>query len=248
LRQWLIWKKDKVIRMFKHLLAATVAVLAAGLAPLAKADGYSKSYQASTPVYSWTGIYLGVNGGYGWGHQDPFNIITDRFDNINVGFSGGLFGATAGAQVQVAHVVLGVEAEIDWADINGSSTIAPTMLNNPVGSTFKATTRMTDVSTAGVRVGYAQNNWLFFATGGAAIIGAKTELTTVAGPVCSSPLLPNCSGTSHRLGGMAGLGMEYAFAPNWSMKVEYEYIAAASLELSHLDQIRVGLNYRFGGN
>ena len=234
--------------MFKYFLASAAAVLAIVLAPLAKADGYSKSYQASTPVFSWTGLYLGVNGGYGWGRQDPFNIITDRFDNINVDFSGGVLGATAGAQVQVAHVVLGVEAEIDWANINGSSRIAPTILNNPIGSTFNATTKMTSVSTAGVRVGNAQNNLLLFVTGGAAIIDAKTELTTVAGPVCGSPLLPNCSGTSHRLGGMAGLGMEYAFAPNWSMKVEYEYIAAASLELSHLDQLRVGLNYRFGGN
>ena len=126
--------------MFRHLLAAAVAALAIGVAPLAKADGYSKPYQALTPAFSWTGIYLGMNGGYGWGRQDPFNIITDRFDNINVDFSGGVFGATAGAQVQVAHVVLGVEAEIDWANINGSSTIAPTILNNPVGSTFNATT------------------------------------------------------------------------------------------------------------
>ena len=236
--------------MSRYLMAATVAVLAAVFAPSANADGYSKSYQASTPIYSWTGIYLGVNGGYGWGRQDPFNIITDRFDNINVDFSGGLLGATAGAQVQVAHVVLGVEAEIDWANIDGSSTIAPTILNNPVGSTFNATTKMTDVSTAGVRVGYAQNNWLFFVTGGAAIIGAKTELTPIGrgGPVSRLSLVAQLFRhvLSSRRHGWFGLGIW--FAPNWSMKVEYEYIAAASLELSHLDQIRVGLNYRFGGN
>ena len=234
--------------MKRHLLFAATAALAIGVAPLAKADGYARSYQAPTPVYSWTGMYLGMNGGYGWGTQDPFNIITDRFDNVNVSFSGGVFGGTAGAQVQVAHIVLGVEAEIDWANINGSSTIAPRIFNTPIAATYNATTKMTSVSTAGLRVGYAHDNWLFFATGGAAILGAKTDLTTVAGPVCGSPGFPNCSGTSNRLGGVVGLGLEYGFSPNWSMKVEYEHIAAASLELSHLDQIRLGVNYRFGGN
>ena len=46
-----------------------------------------------TPVYNWTGIYLGLNGGGGWGQQDPLNLITNRFDRASVDFSGGVFGA-----------------------------------------------------------------------------------------------------------------------------------------------------------
>jgi outer membrane immunogenic protein len=64
-------------------------------------------------------------------------------------------------------------------------------------------------------------------------------------------LLPNnqlnCSGTKHRIGGTGGAGVEYGLTPNLSVKAEYLYIAAASLEISHINEVRMGLNYRFGG-
>ena len=79
------------------------------------------------PVYNWTGFYVGVNGGYGWGNQDPFNLLTNRFDQFSVPFSGGMFGGTFGGQIQSGHVVMGIEADIDWANINGSATVIPTI-------------------------------------------------------------------------------------------------------------------------
>jgi outer membrane immunogenic protein len=240
--------------MNKHPLLTTVAVLTIGLVPLAQAADMSLPYRApmpvAAPVYNWTGIYLGVNGGYGWGQQDPFSVITNRFDNATVGFSGGTFGGTAGAQVQLAHVVLGFESDIDWANIKGSSTFSPMILNAPLPGTptFNASTSITSVTTGRVRVGYAQENWLYYATGGVAILGATTNLTTLAGPVCGSAGILNCSATNHRLGGTVGAGVEYGFAPNWSVKAEYLYIAAAAVELSHVNEVRFGVNYRFGGN
>ena len=51
------------------------------------------------PVYNWTGFYIGVNGGYGWGNQDAFNLLTNRFDQFSVPFSGGMFGGTFGGQI-----------------------------------------------------------------------------------------------------------------------------------------------------
>ncbi|MGB8899733.1 MAG: outer membrane beta-barrel protein [Methylocella sp.] len=56
-----------------------------------------------------------------------------------------------------------------------------------------------------------------------------------------------CSGANTRIGGTIGAGVEYGFTPNWSAKLEYLYTAAASLELSHINEVRVGVNYRFGG-
>ena len=71
-------------------------------------------------IYDWTGFYLGVNGGYGWGQQDPLAVLSNRFDRSSFNMSGGVFGGTVGAQIQKGHVVLGVEADIDWANISGS--------------------------------------------------------------------------------------------------------------------------------
>jgi outer membrane immunogenic protein len=237
--------------MNRTVLFATTAFLAIGLARFAEAADLPVPYKAPVPIaapgYNWTGFYLGVNGGYGWGQQDPFNIITNRFDSVNIPFSGGTVGGTVGAQIQMAHVVMGLEADIDWANIKGSSTVAATALGQSLGL-FNASTSITSVSTARARAGYAQDNWLFYVTGGAAILGAKTDLTTAAGgPVCGTVGILNCSGTSRRVGAALGGGVEYAFAPNWSLKAEYLYIAAASLELSHVNEFRLGLNYRFGG-
>jgi outer membrane immunogenic protein len=63
------------------------------------------------PVYNWTGIYVGLNGRYGWGTQDPLNIITNRFYSSSLNMNGGVFGGTVGARIQSGHVVFGVEAD-----------------------------------------------------------------------------------------------------------------------------------------
>jgi outer membrane immunogenic protein len=199
------------------------------------------------PVYNWTGIYVGLNGGYGWGSQDPLNIITNRFDAASVGFSGGVFGGTAGAQIQSGHVVIGFEADLDWASFKGSSTFIPTVGGVPI--TVAAITASTNIdweSTARVRVGYANQNWLFYGTGGMAILGAKTSLTTTGGASCAS-LIASCTGFSKQIGAALGAGVEYGFTPEISAKLEYLYITAASLDISSHSEVRLGLNYRFGG-
>jgi outer membrane immunogenic protein len=104
------------------------------------------------------------------------------------------------------------------------------------------------------RVGYALDNFLLYATGGLAVLGAKTNLSTFGGLTCGSlgvigngPGELSCHGAATRLGGTVGAGLEYGFAPNWSAKLEYRYTAAASFELSHVNEVLAGVNYRFGG-
>jgi outer membrane immunogenic protein len=206
-------------------------------------------------TYNWTGIYVGINGGGAWGQQDPFNIITNRFDHASINFSGGTVGGTAGAQLQMSHVVMGFETDLDWAGISGSQTLTPTIFGLPVPFTVNATTRINWDLTARARVGYALDNVLLYATAGVAVLGAKTDLTGVLGVnpcvtisvINGTPGLLTCNGTNARLGGTIGAGLEYGFAPNWSAKIEYRYTAGASLELSHLNEVRAGVNYRFGG-
>ena len=198
-------------------------------------------------VYNWTGFYVGVNGGYGWGSQNPFNIITNRFDNFTTNLSGGAFGGTIGAQIQASHVVMGLEADLDWANIKGSTIANPTVAGVPQGL-VNATTNIDWESTVRARVGYANDNWLIYGTGGLALLGAKTSLTTVPGgaPNCGSIIL-NCSATNRQAGLVLGGGLEYGFTDSLSAKLEYLYITAASLEVSRHGEIRAGLNYRFGG-
>jgi outer membrane immunogenic protein len=201
-------------------------------------------------VYNWTGFYVGVNGGGAWGSQDPLNIITNRFDKFSTDISGGVVGGTVGAQIQSGHVVMGLEADLDWADIKGSAAATPTLGGIPIPGTglVNAQTNIDWESTVRLRVGYAADNWLLYGTGGLALLGAKTTLTTAAGgPICGGAIFSNCSGTNRQLGAALGGGLEYGLTPNLSAKLEYLYITAVSLEISRHSEIRAGLNYHFGG-
>ena len=229
------------------------AALAVGLAQTASAADLQRRPAPApllnpTPVYNWTGIYFGLNGGGGWGRQDPLNLITNRFDGQSVDFSGGVFGGTAGAQIQSGHVVLGFEADLDWANMKGSGSFIPSA--GGIGLTPSAVSASTNVdweATARMRVGYAQENWLFYATGGLALLGAKSTFAPAAGVSCGTFGIINCSGTNKQVGAVLGAGVEYGITQNVSAKLEYLYITAASLDISHHSEIRGGLNYRFGG-
>jgi len=227
----------------------TLAVVAGATFSAAAADLPARApvMPVAPLAYNWTGIYLGLNGGWGWGTQDPLNVITDRFDQFGMNISGGMVGGTLGAQVQVAHVVLGLEADLDWANIRGSGTITPSILGVPL-STFQTSTKIDWIGTARARIGYAENNWLWYLTGGLTLAEAKTDLTNVTGGItCGTANEPFCSGSSKKVGAAAGLGFEYGITPNLSAKVEYLYMTAVSTEISKINSIRLGLNYRFGG-
>src|SRR5262249_17742057 len=93
---------------------ATVAPLATP--PAAAADLPRRYEPPIAPVYvppiayNWTGFYLGINGGGGWGHSN-----WDSAGNFSL--TGGLIGGTVGYNWQQGPLVLGVEGDIDWSDI-----------------------------------------------------------------------------------------------------------------------------------
>src|SRR5450631_2644583 len=192
---------DGGLNMTKVFSLTTIALAAfvGAVHPVTAADlptrpAYSPAPMMSpVPVYNWTGIYVGINGGYGWGRQDPLSIMTNRFDSASLGFSGGVFGGTIGAQIQSGHVVIGFEADIDWANMKGSATFVPTIGGGPTrGGAISASTNIDWETTARARVGYAQDNWLFYATGGFAILGAKAAFTPALGLNCGNYTLANC--------------------------------------------------------
>src|ERR1700722_14432939 len=106
-----------------HRLAILFAAILAGLlnfgfayaADLPLAPAYQAPIVVPVPVYTWTGLYLGINGGYGFGQQTPGSLFGDAFSAFNYNANGWLGGLTAGAQIQNGHTLLGLDADIDWA-------------------------------------------------------------------------------------------------------------------------------------
>src|SRR5437868_15161607 len=113
----------------KRFLAAGAALVALlGLVGQAAAADLGRRGQQMpvkapymAPVYNWTGLYLGINGGGGWGRSawtSP-GLTTGDFN-----LSGGMIGGTAGYNWQAGQAVFGLEGDIDWANIKGSTTTA----------------------------------------------------------------------------------------------------------------------------
>ena len=103
----------------KNFVAGCVAVgvlfaaQCASAADLSVAPLYKAPPAVMTPAYNWSGFYVGLNGGGGWGHS-YWDSSADR-----IGLSGGLAGGTAGYNWQIGNAVLGLEGDIDWAHLNG---------------------------------------------------------------------------------------------------------------------------------
>src|SRR5690242_13383114 len=103
----------------KSILLGVAVALIAGTA--FAADMPVKAPPMAPPAPTWTGTYIGINGGYGWGTSETALVgggVTSGTYNIN----GGVAGVTYGGNWQAGHVVLGFETDFDWAHINGNST------------------------------------------------------------------------------------------------------------------------------
>ena len=90
-------------KMIFFSTSAAVALLTTSLVAQA-ADLPTKAYVPApvmAQVYNWTGFYVGVNGGYGWGTQDPLTLFSNRFDRTSFNINGGMFGGTIGAKAEM---------------------------------------------------------------------------------------------------------------------------------------------------
>jgi outer membrane immunogenic protein len=182
------------------------------------------------PIYNWTGFYLGINGGGGWGRSQ-----WDGVDRFNV--SGGLIGGTIGYNWQFGQAVVGIEGDIGWSGIRGSTTVLC-----PAG----CETRNHWLATARGRVGYSFDRFLPYLTAGLAF--GDINATTPGFP----------GGSITTAGWTIGGGLEFGLLPNVSVKAEYLYVdlsnfncgfncgLAANGDVSYYANIfRAGLNVRF---
>jgi outer membrane immunogenic protein len=177
-------------------------------------------------VFNWGGCYVGVAGGgaFGRSHHDTNGTvlaqqadfaapvaITGDFD-----VSGGIFGGTTGCNLlQSGNWVFGVESDYSWTSKKGS-TLDLASFTAATGISENSETRERWLSTNRVRVGYAWNNWLVYATAGAAVGDVRIQACDVTVSAVG------CLAESHtRAGWTVGGGVEWAFAANWSAKLEY---------------------------
>ena len=187
------------------------------------------------PAYSWTGLYLGLNAGYGWGRSEWMSggVSTGRFNA-----DGAMVGGTLGYNMQMGQWVTGVEGDVAWSDMRGDTSSGLC-----VGVVCE--TRNNWLGTARGRFGYAFNRVLPYVTGGVAVGDIKA---TPAG---------GASTTETKVGWTLGGGVEAAIAGPWSAKVEYLYadlgkgscdtsVCGSPTDVDFTSNIvRAGVNFRF---
>jgi outer membrane immunogenic protein len=201
--------------------AATAADIARP-APRAPAPVQTPQYRA----FDWTGFYVGLNAGYGWGDSKFTGA-----GNANTSPEGALLGGTIGYNYQWGQTVFGVESDIDWNNAKGST---PCVLGScETKSNWLGTTRL--------RLGYAFDRLMPYVTGGAAYGNVKANVPGIG------------SDSDTKLGWTAGGGLEYAFTPNWSVKAEYLHVDLGKINCAvcggdvkfNEEIVRGGINYKF---
>ncbi|HEX5507629.1 MAG TPA: outer membrane protein [Pseudolabrys sp.] len=209
-------------------VAFTMIATAASAADLGRRPAMpTKAPEYVAPMYSWTGFYLGINGGGGFGRSSfsaPF--ATGSFDT-----SGGVVGGTIGYNWQTGPVVFGLEGDIDWSSVRGDTICAPLTsceARNDWLGTFRG------------RLGYGANMFMPYVTGGLAVGNIKTN---IAG-------LGSTDETS--AGWTIGAGLETKIAGPWSAKIEYLFVdlgrsdsILGSEAEFRTNLVRGGVNYRF---
>jgi len=251
--------------MQKFLGATAVTALLVGMSAGAQAADLGRppapAYKAPAyvaPVFSWTGFYLGGNLGAGWSNgtvTDTLLGVNWSGNNNNATFVG---GGQVGVNYQINSFVLGIEGDFDWfANNNNSATVTA------FGETVTGSNNGRWLTTLTGRLGYAFDHVLLYGKGGGAWVGSNNFTVTNVATGSSVSFSNNNTNT----GWTAGGGLEYAFANNWTARVEYDYVGLdnasftvpATFPVIHGDvftthnrniqMVTVGINYlfNFGG-
>jgi outer membrane immunogenic protein len=186
------------------------------------------------PVLSWTGFYLGIEGGVDWststvihGPNDPFiatGITTPLTNPIRA--TSGLGGLTSGYNYQIGQIVIGYESDSSITNLTGSAQLlAPHF--NPVNL---RTVSVGDISTFRGRIGWLPTpTWLVYATGGAALAGEQFNWI--------SPPTTVQSASQFVWGYAVGGGVEWKMDNRISVKAEYLHIGLSTFEFDNIAMV-----------
>jgi outer membrane immunogenic protein len=248
----------------KKILLATVALTALVAAPAMAADLARPVYKAAPPpvvyAYSWTGCYVGGNGGGVWVHKDYAltGVGIAGFGGVNfpaIGMgshdaSSGIGGVQVGCNYQFAGGwVIGIQADYDWMRANGSHT-------DPFTNLTTLTNNAKSLGSVTGRIGYAWDRFLGYVKGGGAWERDDYAWFFTAAPGVA------LTGSETRGGWTVGIGGEYAFTDWLTGFAEYDYYGfgtrtvgltfsplTANFDIKENKSVaKVGLNFKFGGS
>jgi outer membrane immunogenic protein len=225
------------------------AVCAAGFAASAHAADLTpiaatESYKDQIPVTSWTGFYLGLNGGYGWSagnstlYAEAALNGSPAVDSPISSFekSGGFGGGQIGYNLQRSNFVFGIETDIQGGEVGGHASASATSAVNQFTYITATTYRESHLDWFGTvrgRAGYTVDRALIYFTGGFAYGGmsgvASATLDQVGGGAHGGRPIEtvnqySVNTSAFRTGYVLGGGVEYALTPAWSLKGEYQFI------------------------
>jgi outer membrane immunogenic protein len=227
---------------------------------------------------SWTGPYIGAHVGGAWADWNAAASYDDGTGPVPGVFAPGshtidgdgwVAGGLIGYNHQIGNVVLGLEIDGSWGDVDGSHRFLT--IGGDYG--WDVATTLEAFGTARVRVGYAFNNLLIFGTGGVAYGRTEANETVTCGLTGANCLTPTVTAVAKaeqdHVGWTLGAGAEWMFSPGWSLRGEwlhvdlgeadYRFVGTAypgTKNLPHttdsvssdleFDVFRIGVNYRFG--
>jgi outer membrane immunogenic protein len=241
-------------------LTSAVALASANAADLYRGPaggGYKDG--PYVPVASWTGFYVGVNGGYGWSnggtvdvdYAGAFNPVKLAGIDLSGGFGGGQIGYNYSGIG--SRFVIGVEVDIQGSGLTDSYSSVGTVYNQR----HDIKQDVDYFGTVRGRLGYAVDHTLVYATGGFAYGNVNTRIGAYLNPPGAAPYTVYKSDgveTGYAVGG----GVEHKFTPAWSLKAEYQYIDLGKQTIhgdvafptynvkdleTNFHTVRVGLNY-----
>ena len=211
----------------------------------------------SAPSWNWNGAYVGVHGGGAFGVTD-WNSATGVLHTVSTSTfpgSGSSDGMIAGGQIgfnrHFGPWVIGGELDVSWSNLDGYAKCATS--ENPVRS-FTCRTRINALATLAGRIGRTYGNLLVYSKAGGAWAHGGSGAYRVGVPNIFTAL-------GARSGYMLGTGVEYAFTPAWSGKIEYNYLDFGTKTIAFNDQFgnrsdieigqrahvfKTGLNYKLG--
>jgi outer membrane immunogenic protein len=242
--------------MMRNLLSAAAVVTLTTAGSALAADLPMKAPPASSPLFSWTGCYIGANIG---GVVSEDRTISQQGNTINFSSAGFVGGGQIGCDYQFAPGwVVGAEGRAVGSSLRNSHQATVTNLVTLVTLPSQFTLSNDFLASATARLGYSfADRWLLFARGGAAWTRERADdaFTLVSGRFVD----PQASLT--RTGWTVGGGVEWAFAPHWSATLEYNFYdfgaggatlldsTGTTVTLSSLKdtihEVTAGVNYRF---